>query len=199
MRTFQKNRVSLSKTGWAALFFLLVGVSGFAQNDSSGVYASAEDFTNQKLTLASDCKTEKHRIKLNDFAGKSYIEVIHQGEPHRFEKSEIFGYRQCDGNVFRFVSGKHYRLLNPTERVLLYKSEISPIGKNPGKTTYYFSKDAASAALPLTLRNLKAGFPDNHAFHDALDAQFKTDEGLAAYDSYHKMYKINHLLKSSEK
>jgi hypothetical protein len=198
MKTFQENGIVSPKSGWAVLFFLLAGVSGFAQN-GSGVYASAEDFTRQQLTLAIDCKTEKHKIKLNDFASKPYIEVIHQGKPHRFEKSQIFGFRLCDGKVFRFVDGRHYRLLNPTEQILLYKEEIPAMGKNPGKTSYYFSKGAALPVMPLTLQNLKAGFADNHAFHDALDAQFKTDEGLAAYDSYHKMYKINHLLESSEK
>ena len=51
--------------------------------------------------------------------------------------------------------------------------------------------------LPLTMENLKKAFPDNHKFHDALTAQFKNDSELAAFDSFHKKSKLNHLLEMS--
>ena len=60
---------------------------------------------------------------------------------------------------------------------------------------YFFSVDAASEPQPLTKSNVKAAYPDNHKFHDALDAQFKEDNELYAYDNFHKMYKLNQILK----
>jgi len=51
--------------------------------------------------------------------------------------------------------------------------------------------------LPLTLRNLKNAFPDNHSFHDLLDMTFKNDANLNRYDEFHKMFKVNRLLAAS--
>jgi len=49
----------------------------------------------------------------------------------------------------------------------------------------------------LTLENLKQAFPDNHRFHDALDATFAAGRVLAEYDEFHKMFKVNRLLIAS--
>ena len=46
----------------------------------------------------------------------------------------------------------------------------------------------------LTLLNLKTVFPYNHALHDAIDGQFKSDISLTEFDLFHKIYKINHFL-----
>ena len=47
--------------------------------------------------------------------------------------------------------------------------------------------------------NLKNAFPENHGFHDALDTNFKEDTELINYDAFHKMYKINWVLKNNMK
>ncbi len=52
-----------------------------------------------------------------------------------------------------------------------------------GTKNYYFSSSASSEVKELTLTNLKKAFPDNHKFHDALDAEFKSDSELALYDT----------------
>ena len=44
----------------------------------------------------------------------------------------------------------------------------------------------------LNHENLKKAFPDNHKFHDGLDASFKGKD-ISAYDAFHKMFKVNHL------
>jgi len=51
----------------------------------------------------------------------------------------------------------------------------------------------------LTKLNLKKAFPNDHAFHDALDAQFKEDKELINYDEFHKMYKVNRVYTSTVK
>ena len=38
---------------------------------------------------------------------------------------------------------------------------------------------------------------DNHKLHNALDAQFKYDNELYAYDDFHKMYKLNWIIKNN--
>ena len=179
---------------------LILAQNAHAQKDSSGIYKTANDFIAGKLSLAINCATEKHKIKLNDFFGKDHITVAHEGKPYDFKKSDVFGFRLCNGETYRFSGNKDYLVLNPKEMILLYKVEVpQPKAASPKKYNYYFSKDANSPIQDLTKENVKAAFPDNHKFHDALDENFKTDTDLASYDTFHKMYKVNHILEMSTK
>ena len=45
----------------------------------------------------------------------------------------------------------------------------------------------------------KKAFPDNHAFHDALDVNFKEDKELISYDDFHKLYKVSWVYKNTVK
>jgi len=90
-----------------------------------------------------------------------------------------------------------YTVLNPGEKIIIYKyvhAAHSPKEVERYAPKYYFSTGDASELRLLTKDNLKAAFPGNHKFHDALDATFKEDKNLYEYDNFHKMYKVNHLL-----
>jgi len=168
-----------------------------AKGQTSGVYLNAGDFESGKLAYSIDCKTEKHKIKLNEFLGKDYITVVHDKQPYNLKKSEIFGYRDCNDAIYRLTDDKHYEVLNPMEKILLYKSEVPPSKNQKGTTSYFFSSSATGEIIALTHTNLKNAFPDNHKFHDALDTEFKSDPNLALYDSFHKMYKVNRIYTNS--
>jgi len=58
---------------------------------------------------------------------------------------------------------------------------------------YYFSKDSASDIQLLTIENLKRAYPENHRFHYDIDAHFRSDHELMAYDPYSKCYKLKYL------
>ncbi|MBE7170456.1 MAG: hypothetical protein INR73_07695 [Williamsia sp.] len=170
----------------------------FAQKDSSGVYLTGEDFQQRKLSYAINCNTEQHKIKLNDFFGKSYITVKHFDSSYKLNKNQIFGYKTCDGEIVRFLEKKELVLLNADETILIYRHEVSKPGKGQTNVTnYYFSKDALSPAQSLTIKNVKKAFPDNHAFHMKLDEMFKYNTELAVYDDFHKMYKLNWIFKQN--
>ena len=48
------------------LFSLLtIGQSAHSQKSSSGIYKTAEDFQQKKLSYAIDCDLEKHKISTN--------------------------------------------------------------------------------------------------------------------------------------
>ena len=49
------------------------------------------------------------------------------------------------------------------------------------------------------ITKLKKAFPDNHAFHDALDVNFKEDKELINYDDFHKLYKVSWVYKNTVK
>lgn len=183
------------------LFCLSLSLTAAAQTTTqqSGLFRSAEEFRQNQVLLAVDCQSEKHRIRLHEFIGKPFVTVIHGGKSYQYNKDSLFGYRDCEGQVFRFMSdNQHFPIINPTESVLIYKLVQPPIAKNPGYTKLYFSKDARSPVEVLTLANLKNAFPQNHSFHDRLDAQFGNGGDLSAYDVMHQMTKINWLLKQSE-
>ena len=185
-----KTRLFLSS------IFSLTTLFVFAQN--SGVYLSASDFASGKLTYEINCATEQHKIKLNEFLNKDYITVVHNKQPHNLQKKEIFGYKDCDDLSYRFTGDNHYVILNPTEEILLYKHTIAGSKNQEAAIHYYFSLSSKGEVQTLTLANLKNAVPNNLKFHDALDAEFKTDGQLASYDSFHKMYKVNRLYRSNK-
>lgn len=189
----QTKENTTMKTYHLLLFnlFSLIALSAAAQN--SGVYNSAADFKSGKLTYEINCSTEKHKIKLNEFLNKDYITVIHNKQPHNLSKKEIFGYKDCNGITYRFIDNSHFEVLNPTEEILIFKHVKAASKNQQAEIHYYFGLVGSDQVAKLTLNNLKSAFPDNHKLHDALDAEFKGDDELALYDSFHKMFKINRL------
>ena len=98
------------------------------------------------------------------------------------------------------TAAKGYTVLNSKEPIIIYKyAHPAHSAKEADKyaPTYFFTTSASDALQPLTKMNLKKAYPNNHPFHDALDANFKEDKELNSYDDFHKMYKINWLLKNN--
>ena len=95
-----------------------------------------------------------------------------------------------------------YTVLNPGETITIYKyyhSAHPPKAAEQFPVKYYFSEQSSDVLQELTKTNLKKTYPSNHAFHDALDANFIADKDLIAYDDFHKIYKINRLYQNSVK
>lgn len=181
--------------------FLIINVSASAQKGSSGIYKTTEDFQNRKLSYAIDYKTEKHKINNYVLFNDAVIKVKHHDTTYTLQKSETYGYRNMKGEDFRFIDNKEYKILNPGEPLLIYVYQHpshSPKEAEKYLPMYYFSIDASAVPQPLTKTNLKKAFPDSHKFHHALDAQFKNDDELYAYDNFHNMYKLNRVLKNNQ-
>ena len=188
-----------------SIIFLLIYIStslsigiAFAQKDNSGIYRNGDDFAKGKLSLAINCKTEKHKIKLNDFFSLPYIIVKHNDSSYKLYKKDIFGYKMCDGSVYRFDNKKELLLLNPTEQILIYKHIIAkpPTGLN-NVTNYYFSLGSNSPVKLLTKSNLKAVFPGYNKFYESLNTEFKYNTQLAKYDDNHKIFRLNWLYQNN--
>jgi hypothetical protein len=91
-----------------------------AQQDSSGIYKTADDFAANKLSFAINCKTEKHKIYLNDFFNKPYITVKHNDSTYKIFRKDIYGYHFCNGETYRIVNRYDIRVLNPGEYIIIY-------------------------------------------------------------------------------
>jgi len=94
--------------------------NSFAQKDSSGIYKTADDFKQRKLSYAINYKTEKHKINDNLLFNNAEIKVKHHGEKYTLQKSETYGYRSTKGQEYRFIDNKAYKILNPGEALLIY-------------------------------------------------------------------------------
>lgn len=162
--------------------------SVYAQQDSSGVYFTASDFKNRHLVYAINCKTQKHKIKLKSFFSKPYIVVVHNDSSYTLQKSEVYGYKDCDENVYRFVDQKVYEILNPFEPIVIYRYFVYML-HNP-VNEYFFSNGDTGIVEELTKANLRRAFPDNHKFHELLDLSFKDELSLSSYDKRKKVYKL---------
>ena len=109
-----------------------------------------------------------------------------------------------NANVTAATAAKNtsYTVLNKEGTVILYK--YHHLAHSPKETekyapTYFFTTQSSDVLQSLTKDNLKKAFPENHPFHDALDATFDSDKDLIVYDSFHKMYKVSWLLKENNK
>jgi hypothetical protein len=183
---------------YQSFIILFFAFTLIASAQTSGIYLTASDFASGKLAYSIDCSKEKHKIKPNEFLNKNFITVIHNKQSHDLLKRDIFGYKDCSDVAYRFVGNSHYTILNPTEEILLYKHTLIGSKNQPAQTHYYFSLSGSGEVLKLTLTNLKSAIPDNHKFHDALDIEFKSDDELTDYDSFHKIYKINRLYSNNK-
>lgn len=182
------------------LFFLLMVFNAKGQNEKSGVYLTLQDYLNNKLSYEINCKTEKHKIKLNEFLNKSYITVFHNDQKINLGKDTIYGVVYCDEPLVRFQDKEHYYLDEKGPIWIFFRMENKATNKTffPERK-YYFSIKGDGKLMELSKENLRNAFPVNHKFHDLLDAQFSSNVNIGEYDSFHKMFKVNHLLQQSMK
>jgi len=176
-----------------------IGASDQAANSKiSGVYLTAADYEATQLSFQGVCGSAAHKLELHDVLNKPYVDVTHDHEKRRYPKTDLFGFRACDGRDYRFGGNLEYQILE-AKALYIYARETS---EARGKTfntrrDYYFSVGPEGKIMALTLDNLKRAFPDNHRFHDSLDMMFAAGQDLAAYDEFHRMFKVNRLLIAS--
>lgn len=177
-----------------ALSFLFSDIA-IAQENRNGIYLTPEDFSNRNLKHCS----ANTRFKLHDFLEKDIVDVKCNDSIYSYTKSDIFGYSDNEGNAYRFFNRKTYLIINPTEKILIYKKYQGPVQKGQKPSySYYFSKDATGKLIPLSLDNLLIVFSDNKPFQNIIEIHFNNQSDLLEYDNLHKQYKLNRLLEISK-
>ncbi len=186
-----------NNTSFAICLFIAFIISACAYGQS-GIYKTAEDYKNHHLSYECDCKKSKHSIRLHDFLqDKQFITVDKEGTREILKKNEIYGFADCDSNVYRFFNNTKYRIEEPGD-IYIYTRNERDVESKIFKLVkvYYFSVAPNSAIIPLSLANLKRTYKTNDKFVDLLDANFnKTD--ISAYDDFHKTYRVNHVYQQS--
>jgi hypothetical protein len=183
---------------WFVLFF---ATAARAQYDSSGIYLSVDDYRKGKLTLAVNCQaTKKEKLKLNEGLGsKPYVSVRHAGRNDHFDKSKIFGYKDCKKGVSRFFKEEDYLILNTSEMVLYSRKKPISLGKGGFTvvTVYYFSATDVDPIFQLTRTNLAKVYSENRKFSSSLDYRFSSNKELIEFDTSNHIYKVAEVYKES--
>lgn len=180
------------------LFTINYGLN--AQKTNVGVYLSADDFTSGKISFAHN-QDNKYKIHLHELFNTSIIKIINGGSVVRLDKDSIFGYRDKKNTCYRFFNKIKYKIINPSENILLYsRPQLAGGPKNSHTVTaYYFSVTAGSPVYPLSKRNLKSVLYDNVLFNEMLDVYFHDDAELITFDDTNKIYDLNRIYDLSKR
>ncbi len=165
---------------------------------SIGIYKTENDFINNKLSYAIDCGSKNGSIRLHNFFGSSKVDVELNNQEYSLQKSELFGYHDCDGSNYRFYGNQMYKIADSNGFYVYTRLEYEP-GKSSYKVMkYYFSKDGNSPVESLTIQHLAKAFSANIKFCYAVKG-FTSDSQLAEFDIFLQTYKIKYLYAQSLK
>ena len=170
-----------------------------AQEGNQGVYLSAKDFTNGKISFVND-QSKKYKLHWNEPFNSSTTKIIIGDSVIKLNKDSIFGYRDKKNVCYRFYNKVAYKIINPTEEILIYsKTSSEGVPKNNHTVTkYYFSPNACSQIYPLTKWQLKTVLINDVTFNKLLDVYFHNDNDLFAFDNNNKVYYLNYVYKLSK-
>jgi hypothetical protein len=197
---YKLNNIILALAGLLVVALVAVPITA-ADKTTSGIYLTAEDYQNGKLSFEAAAGSP-HKLELHDVSDKPYIHVTHGNETQAFEKSQLYGFRDSEGRSYRFVRNQEYQILEAKELYIYSVGSAQDLKSRAAIATapgYHFSVGASGTALRLTRDNLKKAFPDAHRFHSSLDRTFKGDSELSQYDKSRKTFTVNRLLSESER
>jgi hypothetical protein len=191
----------IKKIMYSILMFALPAIHLFAQKGEKiiGVFKTAKDFSEENLSFFIDCGSKESRISLNDFLNKDYLSVKEGSSVHKLFKDSVYGYKTCNGKEYLFFGSNELLLINPGERILIYKEHLpKPLtGGKTNVTNYYFSVGKDKGVQKLTINNLKMVFRGSSEFRALIDKNFRYNSDLVEFDKSYKMYKINLILRQS--
>jgi hypothetical protein len=186
----------IMNTTCTVVLMMCMSIPVTAQQKMAGIYKTMNDYLDNHLSYSKDSCQGIPKINLHGLFARDYVSIQYNGNNIHLKKTDFFAYRLTNGEVYRIAGSNPYQLLNKGPHLLLYKRKIAVNPKEfpSGKFKYYFSTDQDNTLQELTAWNIKKAFPANTSLHDLVDALFKTDDDLVAYDRFHEMYKLEWLL-----
>jgi len=172
-----------------------------AQAQAKGLYLTYSDYLFHKLSYVEDpSNSNGNKIALHEFFGSDKVTVTGDGKKLSFDKNQIFGYHDADGNDYRFHDSKAYQIIDTNGFFIYSHYSLVQGGKGPKPTPgYYFSKKSNSSLLPLTFQNVVSAFPENPKLRYMAEVASLYYVKADAYDSNLNEYKIKELYTQSLK
>ncbi len=177
---------------------LIMSLNSYAKSQS-GIYMNIADYRNNKLTYEIGC-AKGEKIHIHDFFwNMATIKVVDDGKKYTLKKDELYGFRDCNNDVYRFYNNMEY-LIAEAGNVYIYlrKENTAQNKNNKVVNVYYFSATPNGEILSLTLGNLKKAFKDNDKLTDLLDKFFNAGD-VCAFDQVHNTFKVNYVFFKNNK
>jgi len=189
-------KIMKNKTKIISTVLLIISLSTYAKSQS-GIYKSASDFKNDKLTNQNTCSGRK-KIHTHDFFwSMPTVKVEENGKKYTYLKSELYGYKNCKNEVYRFYNNTEYQIAE-AGNIYVYVQQKN-ITQSKGfivVNAYYFSTTPDGEIMPLTADNLKKAFRTNDKFLGLIEQHINA-ENVPEYDQVHTTFKINYLYSKS--
>jgi len=188
-----KKRIKIALT---SVCLLAITLNSYAKGQG-GIYMNVTDYRNNTLTYEAGCQ-QKFKIHLHDFFGNtSSFTISEEGNKHTLQKKEVYGYRDCNGDIYRFYSNAAYKIVD-AGNIYIYTQERNVTQTKGFKVVndYFFSTSPDGIIFNLSIDNLVNAYKGNEKFLDRLE-NFNDD--VTAYEARHKMFKINYLYLRSQK
>jgi hypothetical protein len=182
----------------ALLAIASFATQSFAQDKATGLYLTAEDYVNHKLSFETTGADANH-ITLNEFLDGSKVTVWHDGKKHTFVKNEIFGYHTSNSD-YRFFNNVGYRIIDTKDFYIYSHPKLVQQGKGQKlDDSFYFSASVKDAVEPLTIKDLEKTYAQNTKFKYTIESEFQSDNELTKYDAAIREYKVKYLFDESAK
>jgi len=174
----------------------LVAQKSIASGSVTGLYLTAEDYANHKLSFTTN-GSDKNCIRLNEFLQSGKVVVLYNGKEQSFLKSQLFGYSR-DNQDYRYFNNIAYRIIDTKDFFIYSTPQLKQQGKwSKPADNFYFSSTATAAIVPLSIKNLEAAYVSNAKFRYMIESSFATDNSLVTYDAAVKEYKVKYLYEQS--
>lgn len=189
--------MQLTRQFIVVVIILLITVKVFSQ---SGIYYAKSNYRKGKTNYQIPCTSGFSDKQLYDFYSNKYIKLSSAEYHKKFNKKDIWGYRDCQGFNYKIANNIHYKILED-DAIVLYEVaySLNTNIRDFKKTTlpkYYFSKDLKSPIYTLSVTNLRKVYQFNNAFLLKLKNYLESPYScLHCYDGHDKTYIINELLK----
>ena len=139
-------------------------------------------------------------IPTNTLKSRCILPTLYGDSVIKLNKDSIFGYRDKKNTCYRFYNKVAYKIINPSEKILLYSTtSLEGIPRNRHNVTnYFFSANPDSPLYALSKWNLKTVLYNEVLFHELLDVYFESDKELIAYDRMNNVYLLNRIYELSK-
>ncbi|NML40241.1 hypothetical protein HHL17_23780 [Chitinophaga sp. G-6-1-13] len=180
---------------WMSGLMMMTCLGAMAQQKITGIYLTSADYIQNKMTY-TETNGHLYKARLYALAPKDHILLTHGGEQTKLEKDRFFALQLKDGKIFHMKGGESYELLNRNPQLFLYRRKLPVSPKTYPEQSYrYYFSTGENNLQELTTRNIKQAFVAKKDLPERLDAAFRDNDDLMAYDTFHHMYKLEWLIK----
>jgi hypothetical protein len=151
-------------------------------NKIIGLYLSAQDFTQQKISYQINTNAVKKIKPNNEFRNKHFI-IKNNSKKTKVATKTIYGFICSDSSRYAIIENNYYKILFSSPNITLYKNVTQmPFNGRTNVTPYYFSKNIGSTLHSLTKNKLLQKYSLTEIQKQAFIKKFQFNTDLIEID-----------------